>query len=454
MSRILFLNQPSIGHLNTLLSIASQMKEDGHEVSFIVPGIMGSKMNAQNLGPGGAVPYLIQKNDIVVDVIRPHLSLALSAIILPFLSGYRETVYAVDMFSKGIAYYTRGILKAIESSQPDIMVSDFAFFASSVAAELTQIPCVVVYHSGLPFRGDTVPPFGSGLPIGENSVHAGEEYIQKEKELLQRLDDRLNAARRKFNFPALAPDVLRRPYSEWLNLVTSIEAAEAPRNNLTSHTLFIGPCYSKRKGMQTAFPFEKLRADRFKVYVSLGTVFNNKPNVFRKIIDALDGPEYQAVISAGGAYQALSRGRIPQNVLLFKNVPQIELLPKVDLVIGHGGNNSTNETLAAGKPLIVIPIGGEQADNASRVEFLGAGRRMNIEQLDKTKIRQGIEEIRSHPSFLERVAVIKQAMSQTNGPVVASHCIGWIARHRKPLCRSSGFPLTTTTDNLGQLMGI
>lgn len=452
MSRILFLNQPSIGHLNTLLSIASQMKEDGHEVRFIVPGIMGSKMNAQNWGPGGAVPYLIQTNNIAVNVIRPHFSLALSAIILPFMSGYNETVYALDMFSKGIVYYTKNILKAIESMKPDLMVSDFAFFASSIAAELAKIPWIAVYHSGLPFRGDTVPPFGSGLPIGENSAFASEEYIRKEKELVQRLDDRLNAARRKFNLPALAPDMLRRPYSEWLNLVTSVESAEAPRNNLTSHTLFIGPCYGKRKGMQAEFPFEKLRADKFKVYASLGTVFNNKPDVFRKIMDALDEPEYQVIISAGGAYQALSQRTIPQNVLLFKSVPQIELLTKVDLVIGHGGNNSTNETLAAGKPLIVIPVGGEQADNASRVEFLGVGRRINIKQLDKGKIRQAIGEIRANPSFLEKCAAIQQAIGQTNGLVTASHCIGWVARHRKPLHRPSGFPLTITSDNLGQLM--
>jgi MGT family glycosyltransferase len=368
------------------------------------------------------------------------------------MSGYSETVYTVDMFSKGIAYYVKSIVKAIASDRPDIIVSDFTFFASSVAADLTRIPCVVVYHSGLPFRGDTVPPFGSGLPIGVNSAHAVEKYIRKEKKLLQRLDYRVNSARRKFNLPALVPDVLRRPYSKWLNLVTSIEAAEAPRNNLTSHTLFIGPCYGKRKGMQTAFPFEKLRTDKFKVYASLGTVFNNRPDVFRRIIDALDGPEYQVVISAGGAYRALSQGKIPQNVLLFKSVPQIELLPQVDLVIGHGGNNSTNETIAAGKPLIVIPVGGEQADNASRMEFLGVGRRMSIKQLDKSKLRQAIGEIRMHPEFLERAAAIKQAINQTNGLVVASHCIGWVARHRKPLYRPSGLPLTITKDNLGQLL--
>lgn len=448
------MSQPSIGHLNTLLSVASQMKEDGHEVRFLVPGIVGSKLNTQNLGPGGAVPYLIQKNGIAVDVIWPHFSLALSALILPFRSGYNETVHALEMFSKGIEYYTKSILKALEVNKPDIMVSDFTFFASSVAAELANIPCVEVYHSGLPFRGDAVPPFGSGLPINDNSAYAEGEYVRREKKLIQRLDDRINAARRAFNLPALAPDILRRPYSEWLNLVTTVEAVEAPRNNLTSHTLFIGPCFGKRKEMQAGFPFEKLRADKFKVYASLGTVFNNKPDVFWKIMEALDEPEYQVVISAGAAYHALSRRKIPRNVLLFKSVPQIELLPKVDLVIGHGGNNSTNETLAAGKPLIIIPIGGEQADNASRVEFLGVGRRIHIKQLDKSTVRQAVGEIRAQPSFLKRAVAIKQAIGQANGLVTASHCIEWVAHHGKPLHRPKGFPLTITTDNLGQLLDV
>lgn len=34
MSRILFLNQPTVGHLNTLLTIALQMQADGHTVHF------------------------------------------------------------------------------------------------------------------------------------------------------------------------------------------------------------------------------------------------------------------------------------------------------------------------------------------------------------------------------------------------------------------------------------
>lgn len=129
--------------------------------------------------------------------------------------------------------------------------------------------------------------------------------------------------------------------------------------------------FGAQSPLQSDFPFDRLRPDLYKVYVSLGTVFNNKPAVFRKIMQGLDRPEFQVIVSAGGAYPQLNRAARPANVLLFPSVPQVDLLPRVDLVIGHGGNNSTNETLAAGKPLLVLPVGGEQGDNASRVQYCG-----------------------------------------------------------------------------------
>lgn len=109
--------------------------------------------------------------------------------------------------------------------------------------------------------------------------------------------------------------------------------------------------------------------DKFKIYVSLGTVFNNKPEVFRTIMRALDVPDYQVIISAGGAYRKLHKSAIPENAIVYRNVPQISLLKKIDLFISHGGNNSINEALSSGKPIIVMPVGGEQADNANRIVY-------------------------------------------------------------------------------------
>jgi MGT family glycosyltransferase len=451
MSKILFLNQPTVGHLNTLLSIAIQMKDDGHDVCFLVPGFQGIRTNIQILDTGFAVPERIKRNGLICELMPPPLSVIWSAVGLPLKSGYAEIIHALNMFSEGIEHYTRHILKFIEIYRPDVLVTDFAFPATSLAADIAKVPYVVIYHSGLPFRGKGLPPFGSGLPIGSGESVA-KEYVEKENRALNILDKRINRARQALGLSLAEPDILRRPYSPWLNLIASAECMEAPRENISQNTFFIGTCFGKRIEM-AEFSFDFLRSDKFKIYVSLGTVFNKKPKVFLKIMRALDRPDYQVVVSAGGAYQTLQNSAIPSSATIFKSVPQVGLLPKIDLFISHGGNNSINEALSCGIPIIVMPIGGEQADNASRVVYLGVGKRVDITMFSEEQLRATVEEIRMNPTFQERVLTIMNGLQSTKGVVTASRCIDWVAQKRKPLYRKEGIPSTITPGHLEQLLG-
>ncbi len=454
MSTVLLLNQPTTGHLNVMLTMALQMRDEGHKVRFLIPG-KKVKLDPpfQVLKDAMSLPKTIARHGIPVDVILPPITALIKGIRVPYTSGYKEFSLVVGLASIGTAYYVKSILKYLESIKPDVLVSDFAFFPAHFAAELMDIPCAVIYHSGLPFKGSLIPPFASGLPIGAVPDELYRQHEQRERAVLRRLDEKLNRARQKFGLPPNPPDILRRPYSKWLNLVVSSQAIEAPRDNLTANTLYIGPCFTKRKNLpDICFPFGNLKSDRFKVYVSLGTVFNNKPEVFRKIMHALDHPDYQVVISAGGAYRKLIKRQIPNNVMLYPSVPQIDLLPNVDLVIGHGGHNSTNETLATGKPLIIMPIGGEQTDNASRVEYLGVGLRLNIMDFNAQELRQKVEQIKNNPGFQQRASLLKEAIAQTDGCSTSSGCIQWLAYHRRPLTRPEGFPITITRENFHDLM--
>lgn len=451
MSKILFLNQPTVGHLNTLLSIAIQMKDDGHDVCFLVPGVQGIRTNIQILDTGFAVPERIKRNGLMCELMPPPLSVIWSAVGLPLKSGYAEIIHALNMFSEGIEHYTRHILKFIEVYRPDVLVTDFAFPATSLAADIAKVPYVVIYHSGLPFRGKGIPPFGSGLPIGSDDESFAKNYIEQENRALNNLDRRINRARQTLRLSPAEPDMLRRPYSPWLNLIASADCMEAPRENITQNTFFVGTCFGKRIEMDE-FSFDFLRSDKFKIYVSLGTVFNNKPDVFIKIMRALDTPDYQVIVSAGGAYQILKNRTTPPNATIFKSVPQVGLLPKIDLFISHGGNNSINEALSSGKPIIVMPVGGEQADNASRVVYLGVGKRVDISQFSEKQLLDVVEEICRTSRFRERALTIMNGLESTQGVVTASRCIAWVARKKQPLCGKTEIPLTITPDHLAQLL--
>jgi MGT family glycosyltransferase len=412
MSTFLFTAHASaMGHLNPLLTIAQQMQSEGHTCIF-----------AGHTRPN--TEQVISTYGFRLIKIRPSLK-NLGLLFLPLTSGFFETFYASLQFFAGLDHYANAIGKILDNVQPDTVVTDFSFFGSGLAAEVHNIPYVVLYHAGLSFKGDGIPPFGSGLPIGGAWGRQGEIYQRFFDFADHHVATTIARMRARLGVPAGMPYSLTCPASAWLTLVLTAEAIEAPRYPLPPTFFFIGPCFSGRKSAQSeGFPFEQFSQAQPKIYVSLGTVFNKKPQVFHKIIQAFAETGYQLIVSAGGAFDALRAQLLPQNVLLFPRVPQVEVLAKVDAVISHGGNNTTNETLAAGKPLLVMPVGGEQGDN---------------EEI-RTKVSHLIEE----SEFRQKAQRCADALALTQGPVTASQFIQHVAHTRQPLQRPDGYPLTVT----------
>lgn len=336
----------AMGHLNPLLTIAHQMQSEGHTCIFA----------------GFTRPHTeqaITAHGFRLIKIRPSFK-NLGLILLPLFSGFSETFYAMLQFFAGLDHYANVIGRILDDVQPDAVVTEFAFLGSGLAAEARNIPYVAIYHAGLCFKGNGIPPFGSGLPIDGKWGRKGVVFQKLTDFAYQHITNTIVHARRRVGLSAITNVSFPYLLSPWLTLILTAEAIEAPRERLPSTFFFIGPCFAGRKTAQaTEFSFEQFSQTQPKIYVSLGTVFNKKPQVFTKIIQAFVDGRYQLIVSAGGAFETLRSQPLPSNVLVFPRVPQVEVLANVDAVISHGGNNTTNETLAAGKPLLVMPVGGE-----------------------------------------------------------------------------------------------
>lgn len=378
--------------------------------------------------------------------IRPALG-SLRMLFIPWFSGFRETCFAMNAMSRGLVHYARQIGRVIDQVHPAAMIADFSFAGAMLAAEWRRLPYVAVYLAGSSFTGPGIPPFGSGLPIGAHWGAMGKRYERLAAARERALVRRVRRARRRLGLDAaLARRPLGEPLSPYLNLIPSAEVMEAPRDRLPRNTCYIGPCVAPTGGLRSDFPFHRFDPSRSKIYASLGTVFTNRLGVFRRLIAAFADGRHQLIVSAGRAYGRLRSGSPPSGVLLFERVPQVALLPRVDLVISHGGNNTVNESLMAGKPLLVLPVGGEQADNASRVVYLGAGLRADVRRSSPAELRALADRLLCEPGFRARAQAIAAMVARTEGAVVASRLVQRVAATGAPVERPDGCPLTLTRE--------
>ena len=97
---------------------------------------------------------------------------------------------------------------------------------------------------------------------------------------------------------------------------------------------------------------------------------------------------------------------LPDNCWGQNFLPQTKVLPIVDLVISHGGNNTITETFYFGKPLIVMPLFYDQFDNAQRVHEKGFGIRLNPYRCTKEELAKSIDSLINNNDLLLKLKKI------------------------------------------------
>jgi UDP:flavonoid glycosyltransferase YjiC (YdhE family) len=108
-------------------------------------------------------------------------------------------------------------------------------------------------------------------------------------------------------------------------------------------------------------------------------------------------------------------------------LPQTKIVPLVDLVITHGGNNTTTEAFHFGKPMIVLPLFWDQYDNAQRVDETGFGVRLATYAFEDRELTGAIERLLGDVALRERMAAIGAEIRSWDGVARAADAIEAVA---------------------------
>jgi MGT family glycosyltransferase len=261
---------------------------------------------------------------------------------------------------------------AIAFHRPDALLVDALLTGASAGAEHSGLPTAAVAPNVNMLRAAGVPPVGSGMSPMRGPAGRARDAM------LHRLTDRmlgtgtLNEARSQLG---LAPvrsleESVRR--ADAVILLTSADFDFTPTRAdpaIVYGGIPVPP--AERSPVEWAPPWPD--DGRPAVLLSLSTTYMQQEDLLQRLVDALGAVDCHAVVTTGPGLRDRPLARVPERVHVVESAPHGAVLPHVDVVVTHGGHGTVIRSLAAGVPVLVVPISRDQPDNAARVVHHGVG---------------------------------------------------------------------------------
>ena len=167
------------------------------------------------------------------------------------------------------------------------------------------------------------------------------------------------------------------------------------------------------------------------VLVSMGTVFHRTAGIYEAVLDGLRDEPVNLLVAAGLDQDPGRFGPQPPNVRLEPYLPVATLLPHCDLLVTHGGFNSVKESLAAGVPMVVVPISADQPYCAERCAALGVGGALGPEERTASDVRRAARTVLTDPAYTRRAREMRHEMEALPG---LDHAVELLeGLHRNPV---------------------
>jgi UDP:flavonoid glycosyltransferase YjiC (YdhE family) len=372
--RSLFTTAPGVGHLLPLLPLAREARDRGHEVV---------------IGGGASLTTIIESAGFRHELMGPA-TIGEMFRGLPDLSSIppreRVLISMPKVFCKGIApAMADGVSALVERWRPDVIVHEDMEFGSWAVAEQAGIPHVTVQTTaGRPWIRDLAS--AALEPLGRRFALADPD---RPAQMLGRA------------FFTTRPASLR-------DLAMALPEVTAELRPIADDRL------AGDDGTADD-PFPR-RDGRPRVAITLGTVNNAQVALMRTLIDGALAAGAHAIVALGA--DPASLGAVPAGVDVRAYIPMSTLLPATDVVVYHGGSGTMLAALAAGTPMVIVPLAADQPDNGDRAEAAGLARVLSAE-VNAAIVSAAIESVVADPSYRHRASEIAAEVAAMPGPDVA-----------------------------------
>jgi MGT family glycosyltransferase len=288
------------------------------------------------------------------------------------------------------------VLESLARDTPDVLVVDCYLTSGLAAAERAQLPTAVLVHTlyEVFVRRMVRQWWGEALPT-------------------------INTVRTRFGLPlAASPMALMAPMHAIL--VACPQEFDTAMADLPANVRYVGAIRDAPPAAERASPWGRMDGQP-RLLVSFSTTYQHQEAVLRRVATALAALPVQAIMTVGTVIDPGAIEPAP-NVAMHRHLPHTALLPDCALVVTHAGFGTVMAVLAHGVPLLCLPMGRDQHENAARVAACGAGMVLSADA-GVDEIRHAIHELLTQPAYKEAARRMAGMIARQDGRETAMQAL-------------------------------
>jgi MGT family glycosyltransferase len=430
---IVFFPEGAFGPTNNCVGIGEVLRDRGHRVVFVVEesfaGTLEAKGFEERLMRLGPPPeHEEEPGQFWKDFIRdtaPVFRKTTFEQLTEFMAPTWEALL------DGARYVDDRLAEIFGELEPDAIVEDNVCAFPAIPA--SGRPWVrIVSCNPLELKDPELPPPYSGLPHDDRSEW--ETFRAEYARAIGAMQADFDELCQERGAPPLPPGEMIHT-SPWLNLYIYPRELDYPRSIPLEETWHNLESSVRGSDAPWSVPDVLADGDGALVYLSLGSLGSADVSLMDRLVGSLSRTPHRYIVSKGPQHEAYE---LAANMAGAEFLPQVSVLPQVDVVITHGGNNTVTECVHFGKPMVVLPIFWDQHDNAQRVDETGFGERLATYSFADEELHGAIDRLLADRGRHARVAEASERLRANRGNVKAADLVERVAETGERARTASG----------------